>query len=1530
MESTLEQELSNLATFAQETLGLKGKELTDFLRDERAARREEQREMREAARKQEEQERAAQLQKEDERRKEEERQKQREHETHMLQQQIEMEKVKADAAVAQAAIPQTDQRESRPQTKYPKLPYYNEKTEDMDAYLERFERYAKMNNWPEDKWATSLSTLLHGTALQVFYRMDLEDARDYKKLKTALLKRFQMTDEGFKDKFRSARPVTGESFSEFVTRIQGYLNRWLELAEVAKTYDAVHDLMIEEQVLNICTPDLKIHIMEKKPKTLKDMSTHAEQFLKAHGKLYGKWSSQSADSRRGNDKRQTNVKSEDGKHPQTEEENSKENNKGCWICGDTNHFARNCKKRKQEPSKIKVTKSCFICGSPDHWADKCPAKSSKQSGSSGSTKSTTEASKAFSSVVSCIKLSDGTEVPIHTSEDGSLYVEGNSIVAAALRKSATDFGILPIKPGCINGQPAEIMRDTGCTGVMVSSKYCKEEEYIGRTALKVVDGNIKFAPLAKVNIQSPYFSGDAEAMVMDSGICEGIVGNIPGAKLPMELKVITGKQTTQGEPEEVKLEVCHVMTRAQTEAKQQEVKGKRRLKPLKVMETQGLEVTKDDMQRMQREDQDLEKIRKLADNDEQKPRGRHEERFQSEKGLLYRIYMDPRQEDTEVKQLILPKKLRESVLEVAHDAILGGHLGTQKTLDRVRAHFHWPGITGDVTRYCQSCDICQRTIDKGRVGKAHLGKMPVIRTPFERVAVDLIGPLPLTTSGNRFALTVMDYATRYPDAKALRGITTIEVAEGLLEIFSHVGFPKEMLSDQGTQFMSELMHELTRLVSIKQLTTTPYHPMCNGLVEGFNGTLKRMLKRLAAERVKDWDRYLTAVLFAYREVPQDSTHFSPFELLYGRTVRGPLTILREVWTAEEIPSEEEKTTYQYVFDLRQRLENTCELAHEELRKAQQTQKKYYNKRARYRKLEIGNKALVLLPTEHSKLQMRWKGPFDVVSRHGENDYGIDVEGKKKIFHINMLKKYEERKPREEEAKIAVCIGSSQLQFVDGIEDLEICATVDVEIPADEDDTEMFYGVKAKESWKDVKLDSALSPTESGQLKDLLQKYSDVLTDLPGRTDLLEFELELVEHRPFRCKPYPVPLHVKEAMRMEVELMCKLGVIEDSVSEYASPPLIVPKPDGNIRYCIDFRKLNSVTRFDSEPIPSQESLIGSLGGSRYFSKLDLTKGFWQIPIRPEHRKYTAFMTEQGLKQCSMMPFGLVNASAVFCRMMRKLLNGMTNVDSYIDDVIVHSLEWQDHLKTLDELMSRLRKHGLKARPSKCEMGCSEVKLLGHVVGKGMVKPQENKVSAILKAPRPCTKKEIKSFLGHVGYYQKFIPRYAEVCWPLTELQKKGKPMEVAWSEDAEKAYQHLKNAVACEPVLKLPRLDVPFTLRTDASDKGLGAMLCQEYEEMQHPICYISRKLRGAEQRYSVIEKECLAVVWGIKRLHTYLFGREFYLETDHQPLAYVNRSSINNGRIMRWALSLQPYRFVVKIVKGETNHAADFLSRCCG
>ena len=240
----------------------------------------------------------------------------------------------------------------------------------------------------------------------------------------------------------------------------------------------------------------------------------------------------------------------------------------------------------------------------------------------------------------------------------------------------------------------------------------------------------------------------------------------------------------------------------------------------------------------------------------------------------------------------LPRSRRKTVLELAHEIPLAGHLGKDKTAHRILQRFYWPTLYKDVADFCHGCGICQKT-SQYKNKRAPLMPLPIIDTPFQRIAMDIVGPLPRSRQGNRYILVVCDYATRYPEAVALRPIDADHIAEELMKMFARVGIPEEILTDQGTNFTSQLLAELYRMLHVHPIRTSPYHPQTDGLVERFNKTLKSMLRKAAIEEGKDWDKMLPYLLFAYREVPHASTGFSPFELLYGHAVNGPLDVLKE-------------------------------------------------------------------------------------------------------------------------------------------------------------------------------------------------------------------------------------------------------------------------------------------------------------------------------------------------------------------------------------------------------------------------------------------------------------------------------------------------------------------------------------------------------------------------------------------------------------------------------------------------------------
>ncbi len=676
------------------------------------------------------------------------------------------------------------------------------------------------------------------------------------------------------------------------------------------------------------------------------------------------------------------------------------------------------------------------------------------------------------------------------------------------------------------------------------------------------------------------------------------------------------------------------------------------------------------------------------------------------------------------------------------------------------------------------------------------------------------------------------------------------------------------------------------------------HPQTDGLVERFNQTLKSMLRKTARSEGKDWDRLIPYVLFAYREVPQASTGFSPFELLYGRTVRGPLDVLRETW---EEPKAKDANVVSYVLAMREKMDQMTELVHENLSRVQEYQKRWYDKTTRVRELGVGEKVIVLLPTSTHKLRAQWQGPYTVVRKIGDANYVVDMKDKAKrhrTFHVNMLKRWYEPKN---------CLYLTQEQG-DSSDELPLWSNT---------------------SDGDPEISSVnLSLVQQQALRQLIDEFRDVFDDEPGKTTLVEHRIETGNARPIRQQPYRLPYAHRDTVKQELEKMKEAGIITPSNSQWASPIVLVPKKDGTMRMCVDYRKLNSVSTADAYPMPRIDELIDRLGGAKYISTLDLTRGYWQVPVAPECYDKTAFTTPFGLFNFTVMPFGLQGAPATFQRMMDTLLMGAQEYSAaYLDDLVIYSDTWEQHLVHIRGVLLRLRRAGLTAKPSKCKLATKECSYLGHIVRNGEVRPELDKMQAVANFPRPKTRKDVRSFLGLSGYYRRFIPDYATIALPLTDLTRR-RSKSINWTTECEAAFQQLKAKLTSKPILKSPDFSKPFVLQTDASDRGVGAVLSQQDASgVEHPIAYFSRKLLPREERYATVEKECLAIKLGVHAFRVYLLGRPFVIETDHRSLEWLHRMKGDNGRLTRWSLALQPYDFTVVYRSGKENANADGLSR---
>ncbi|XP_065921975.1 uncharacterized protein [Magallana gigas] len=1196
-------------------MGMKDEDLQQFVKDEQARMRDERekhRVERQEERDQEERDRDFKLQMEKERaaREHDEREHARLIEEKRHQQKLEEleldHKLQLERSHMKPSVVTKEEKETSQVIKGPKLPPFEDSKDNIDAYIQRFEIYATTQKWNKDTWGTHLSALLKGKALDVFARLSPETALDFNELKNALLKRFDMTEDGFRKKFRFSKPDGSETFMQFSTRLDSYLERWIQLSKTNKTFDDLKDLFLREQFLLCCSKELALFLKERIPTSIQDMARYADQFAEARTVTSSSLTQKPLFDRRQQSDRQPPYKD-------SVQQNQSGNAVKCYECGRQGHKAFNCNFRKS-PNNRPFNSSEKQETTPKHTYPSDFQRGSYNNGNHGYP-GRGRGRQGAASVVE---------------KHGNLPCVGDSVAFCETE--------MPVVKGCVGNKLVTVLRDTGCSGAVIRRELVNDDQLTGTSQrCKLADGRIIDSDVARIDVDTPYFTGSVDAWCFDSPSYDLILGNIRGVRKPHEPNPAWIHSVEN---------IAAVETRAQLKKKQSPYK------PLKVPEAIR-DVSPEDILQEQRNDETLKKLWSLAESGQLKHFSDGGfSKMCERKQMLFREFCSPKVSSGKLfRQLIVPRKYRTIVMKIAHETLMGGHLGSKKTTDRVVSEFYWPGIQSDIRRFCRSCDVCQRTIPKGKVPAVPLGQM---------------------------------------------------------------------------------------------------------------------------------------------------------------------------------------------------------------------------------------------------------------------DYKIDMGGKLKTFHANLLKKYVERDTLN--CGVLSTCAISLIDFSDLDDD-------------EQQDSILMPPVTQTETAKDIKFADRLTPDQLETAKSLCDSFSDVFTDIPGMTNLVEHKIVVTSSEPVRVKPYPIPFSTEKTITEEVQKMLQLNVIEPSSSPYSAPVVIARKKDGTNRFCIDYRRLNCATVFDAEPMPSPESIFSKMTGKKFVSKIDLSKGYWQVPMADESKPLTAFSTPSGLYQFRTMPFGLVNAPATFSRMMRKLLQGMNGVENFIDDVIVFTDTFEEHLHILKTVFERLRDAGLTARPTKCFIGCDKIDCLGHMVGNKCLEPEQDKIDAVRNAPIPQTKKQVRAFLGLAGFYRKFIPNFSAIAIPLSDLTKKGQPNKVIWTESQQRAFDTLKHMLSERPILKLPEFNETFILRTDAADDGIGAVLLQMEDDEKLPVAYASRKLQPREKAYAVIEKECLAVVWGIQKFHQYLYGREFLLETDHQPLTYLNKAKTENSRLMRWALQLQPYRFRIIAIKGSDNVGADYLSR---
>ena len=1386
---------------------------------------------------------------------------------------------------------------------------------DPDVFFTHFEKLATSLKWERRYWSTLVQCKFVGKARKTYNSLSDTDSKDYTIVKEAVLKAYEQVEETYRVKFRNFTK-TQDTYLEFAYELRRHYNKWLTASKAAN-FDDLKELFLLEQFKLKIPPEIRMYLDEKEVKDVSKAAKLADTYALTHKS--GNSNVVTHKSVSVGYKR--SVKADSFGSPSDSAEGKSERGSGiqkstskhivCSFCKKPGHhitdcFHPHCKQSKwykapTESKQIRPSLNVQVDSTTkDKNAKDSPA--SKQSTDPPKTKAT-----LAMNVIDVPKHLD----PFHDFKSkGTVAIDEHS-------------------------QPKDItiLRDTA-SAQSILSKDCLpsiETKYTGEDVILQDLSGYPVIPMANIHLSSDLVEGEVKVAVREGPMpvkgVDFILGNDLAGSLVVPLPVVVSVPSTESPTKDLErhdpllFPTC-VVTRSQAKAQTSDVFSTEdypdlsSLFPDHSVDFLNLPITTDSLIHAQNEDPSLTKLMSLASKESKPDKGTG---YFFLNNILMRQYrpvnVEADQDWMVYTQVVVPKPYRPVVLELAHGKH-AGHMGINKTCDKILRNFYWPLLRRDVVHFVNSCDTCQRSGKPNqKIPPAPLQPIPIVDQPFEKIILDCVGPLPKTRKGRQYLLTVMCASTRYPEAIALSNIKAKTITSALLTIFTKHGIPRVIQSDRGTNFTSNLFSKVMEELGVTQYLSTAYHPESQGALERFHQTLKSLLKTFCMEHESDWDEGLDLVLFAIRDSKSESMGFSPFQLLYGREIRGPLKVLKETWINNQNLS---TSPIQYVHDLKEKLSKMHDFAKLHLSTYQSNMKDTYDQKSCSRSFNPGDQVLVFMPNQLNALQSKFSGPYTVQKKVNDLNYVINTPGKRKsskLVHINLLKMYHSRPNESDLADNPPALVHSKI--VNSSHDISIS---EPSLPLD--NPAIFSSLENHLSY--------LPKEQCEQLVLLLRQFPHLCTAEPGVCTLVSHDVELQPGtRPVKQAPYRVSPQKRERMKAAVQYLQEHNLIEPSNSPWASPCVLVPKPDGTDRFCTDYRTVNKVTISDSFPLPRLDDLLDTVGNSKFISKIDILRGYYQVPLTPRAKTISAFVTPDGLWQYRYMPFGFKNAPATFQRLMNQVIHGLDGIRVYLDDILVVADSWEEHIQQLEELFGRLSTSGLVINLAKCEFSRATVTYLGHEVGQGKTAPRTAKVEAILNFPVPCDRRGVRRFLGMCGFYRRFCKNFASIAGPLTDLISPKKPFK--WSSAAQEAFNNLKSLLASAPVLRAADYDQPFILHVDACDTGVGAVLLQVDPEtlIQHPVCYYSTKLLPHQRHYSTIEKETLALILALEKFKFFVqdSGTAIEVKTDHNPITFLQKMKNSNQRLMRWAIALQDYNLEISHIRGKDNILADSLSR---
>ncbi|GFX77388.1 retrovirus-related Pol polyprotein from transposon 412 [Trichonephila clavipes] len=1019
------------------------------------------------------------------------------------------------------------------------IPKFDSKSDDISLILISFECQAKILN------LSKICCVTPSEIVGLIAREPEKDAADYEFVKKLLLQRFKLSPEKFRQLFVKHQKNLEGIWKDFYYEIRSFCEEWLNGLDI-HTFEDLKDLLITDQMKKKVPTEVREHFLGEwaKIKTPRVLVEKLDEYEDVHGKTKRPTV---PFINKEKPYRQTIPLDTRGSPSQVEDRNKEGMANRRYV----NHFTEN--RHQAHYNQHRITPKCYTCGKEGHFARACQDKSiNKQNSPKNKFPSPV---KARSNVV---QAEESTKNIVTAKMDTPVsmcnFLAENIDRLKTLKVKCLDV----VLDGTI---------DSGAQISVVRADLVKDIESTGEGKIKLISafGDSEVAPLRAFSIKID--DGWHDVVPITCAVSKKLVNDMLVCQTAYEVLLEN-------------IQLCSVNARQVIDDDTQLDENKSSI----VCEVQTFEESSC---------LDIEGTIGSVNIEGEEQANKKEKAYEILDDLLVHnavVCGEP------LKQVVPPACKRKEILQMAHEIPLVGHLGEQKTKQRIKYSFFWPSLKRDVKTYCEACKPCQ--LRRTLTYRDRIPIQPIVRpnNPFEVWSVDCIGPLEPRSRGHSYIVFAIDLCSRWAEAIPTKNITAKTTCKVLMKIFCQTGIPKTICTDQGTNFTAQLTQAFQDVLGASPRFSTPGHPESMGVVERWNRTLKDMLNKNIQEHGNEWDVYLPYLLFAYREIPHTLIGVSPYQLVYGRLPSGPMSIVKEFWTGErEIITSGARSVEEYLRQLQKKLQDAHEIASGNSTKNQERMTSHYNLRSREKSFSVGDEVLILLPSSTHKLLNTWIGPAKVVALTRSHYCLVQMEdGSTRELHINKLRPY-----------------ISRVDHVGVIFD------------QDSDFGELRYVPKDKETQSNIGI-------ELNQMPDVLK--------IPSRNTIT------ANSSPKRLQPYRVPIALQKEVERQVNELLDMDLIEHSDSDWAHPVVCVAKRDGSIRLCIDFRLVNSFTIPDAYPMKHATDLIYEIGKAHFITVLDLTKGYWQIPMEENSKHFTTFVTHSGHYQWKVLPFGMKNAGS----------------------------------------------------------------------------------------------------------------------------------------------------------------------------------------------------------------------------------------------------------------------------------------------